>query len=917
MSDTESSSTESSLDSFSSSEVTSNSGTETEDHSDYSECSGRTKYETLVNGLRSDLNKLNDITDVDTLKGIIVELIKNDITDVDTLKGIIVELIKRGNEGGIKDSCERRSNTPDYDEDSDSYDSDDTVVCVPDMSSPMKEPKRSSKVSKKEHQKSFSYDRPAMSDDGTQGNSLASVGSVVSDTKAAVDDCECRKISLVPKSMSEIGKPAFLKEPARSSVSFFQLEPKILDSLINRDNQRGGVELFCGSMYSYMMKNFMTSGVNLPPKYRSALETAYAHHSCVISRFYECILHTFMYAYEISADLNSEDKVQAISIVDVLKRNASKVMELLLNLSGFYKEVLEECRSANWVKYPDDIFIKMGNVIKGIEENKIVPTACSWYDRYSGKAQRSQSENEHIIKCFKEQIMSSISRLWNMVSFFSLSVCRLLPSCGKFSTGAIYEAIAWGISFIALIKDISVKYDDVIKLLSETNSLTPPVLPDNTPEMIGYLRKSANVSKLTLYRELDIEPEIMKEKLYTYSEDGVPKRVSLNKLIAIATDPKAPEPIREKVADIVVRASFLLEKSHAAVLASLMDRFCVPKYFAEKHGKEHASEIRRRTVDLIKRWTRTQIDELDDSLLSILERFISSEVKAWSEIDAKSLDEFVYQYKFFRDRRTEIAVLPSIGGFDFYRTFYSFLDIFDGHGEKRIADQMTLASFNLFKKIRFKEFCYRTLGSDYYKYEFHDLERFTCHQDYVASLFGLYIASKNTEEEKERARKKVLEVMRFLRENNNFSDLSSLYVAYAYLFNDDNPDKSPIIKECKKIFDMKSYSKYKELYDKVPNPKVPFVVDFIKQADLTHEKDGLTPRGKKKLSQELQEVGQLNFEGIRKMCESIDAIRSARNGMYKISLVPSLYNIFYDPPRFIFSEVDFWKLKSGGKSQKG
>ena len=906
------------------------SGIKIEGFIDYSSYNGKRKCEKLANDLLADPKKLNDIT------------------DVDTLRSIITGLMQMVRENDAMCSCKYRGRMdPFYGDECDSICSDGTILAVvvprgfsfPELSKKCK--KKSSKKSKKVHLKSTPDDYPdsgngaVLTNTNTDDQPLASSSSSSNSTALTNSDMfendnNFKKLSLRTKSTSEIINPGngktlrkvssrgthntftrstFLEKIKYDSDRFFRLDPRIVNSLVDGSNQRGGVEFLCASLYSHAMGKFVSTRITSQPKYGASLETVFSHHSGVISEFYNLIHHTFMSVYEISAVLSLKDSTQVISMANDIQKNLSVVADLL---SNFYLEVMNECLEANWVKYPTDISTEMKNILGGIRNNRFFDV-YSWYDKYSSKVRRSQWAREHIIKRFKEQIMSNISRMCNMLTFFSLSISNL-PSCNnRFTLGALYEAVAWGISFTALVREIDVKYDAIAKLLAEPDSPAPPMLSicTTTAERIACLRKSANVNELTLYRELEIEPEIMKNKIYEFGEDGMPKRVSLNKLVAIATDPRAPALVREKVGDTIVFSSLLLEKSYAAVLASLMDRFCVPESFIEEYGDEYVSEIKRNTVDLVKRWVGAQIDGLDEPLLNVLEVFINNDIMACYGPEAKSLGEVVYRCKFERDKALEISVLPSIRGFDLDYNEYSFLDIFEGYGGKRIADQMTLATFRLFRKIKINEFCYKSLGSDYYEYEFHNLNRFICHQNYITSIIGLYVASKATAYEREHARKRVLDVMNYLRENNDFSDLFSLYLAYENLYEDEKHDDAPVIKECKDMFDLKSFSKYKKEFDKAPEPKIPLVIDFVKQSILSHEKKELIePADMTSFSQELRDVGQLDFEDIRKKCESIGSMWSVRNGVYKIALNPSLYKIFYDPPRFVIgSEIDFWNLR--------
>lgn len=897
---------------------------------DYTSYNDKKKCEKLAKDLLADPKKLDGIN------------------DIDALKGIITGLMQMVRENDAMCSCKYKDKKGDPFEDGccDSLcGSDDTVLAVvvprgfvfPEISKKKKKKKKKSKKGKKAHLKSTLNDY-SVSESGTMltntnidDRSLVDSPAMLTSSGVFGNDPYFRKLSSVTKSVSEIGninsgrtlkrissrgtyntltRSTFLTKAKYESANFFRLEPSIVSSLIDGANQRGGVEFLCGSLYSYLMSRFVSLRVSLPSRYGGSPEEVFSHHSSVISEFYKLTLHTFKSVYEISAALNFKDSSQTITMAGDVQKNLSDVVDLL---SNFYLEVLSECLAASWIKYSANISTEMENIMGGIRKNKFFD-AYSWYDKYSSKVKRSLWEKERIIKRFKVEIISNIERLCNMLVFFSMSISRL-PSCStKFSTGVIYEAVAWGISFSAIVKEIAAKYDTIVKLLSEPDTLVPPTVSlTTTVERIEYLRRCANVSEPTLYRELEIEHELMKNRIYIIDDDGMPRRASLNKLVITATDPKTPAWIREKVGDTIVCASPLLAKSHGAVLASLMDRFCVPESFIEKYGNEYVSAIKRNTIRLIKRWVEIQIDYLDEPLLNILEVFINSDIMASYGSDANMLGEVVYRCKFIRDKMLEISVLPSIRGFDFECNTYSLLDVFDGYSGKRIADQMTLATFKLFKKIKLNELCYKALGSDYYEYEYQNLNRFVCHQNCITSIIGLYVASKSTPRDREVARTRVVDLMNSLRGNNNFSDLFSVYLAYESLYGDEDHGEIPVIKECKEMFDLKSFSKYQRVFSKAPDPKIPLIIDFIRQSILSHEKmDLIEPVDNTGLSEELRSVGQLDFEDIRKRYEAIWDMWSVRGGSYRIAMNPSLYRIFYEPPRFVIgSEIDFWNLKKG------
>lgn len=852
-------------------------------------------YDDIVDELLRDERKLEKITGVDTLKGVIRGLIRivrekelaikyasNDIGSI-APTDITLETVVRKHHSFL--NAESEEEVP-----SDKSDASNS----------------------KENTENKGLNGPFASASGTVRNKALDLCGYDDKSPRALnlmtssDDFRSDNINLLKPSHTKdtLSKSTLIFKIKYEKVDFFLLEPSIVGSLIDEGKQRDGIEFLCSSLYVCLVERFVFSNVGLQEEFVDikTLENVYGQHSNVIKTFHGLIFHVLSNVYRVSAILNGNDPTQINKMAKSVQKSLSETVRLLKDLCH---SIVNECFSAIWIKSPEDTTKKVESIINGIERGKFYKKR-SWYNENAKKTQRSEWERNHIITSFKKGIARNIARLCDVVHSFMCVICNL-PSCNsKCNVGVMYEAISWGISLSNIVNEIGTAYDAIDKLRLETDTLTNPTFSSGISDRIMGLREFSKASTIPLYRELEIEPEIMEKEIYEFDDKGLPQRVSLNKIVAIATDPKTDSETRKNVADIIVDFSFLLAKKHAVMLATLMDRFCVPIPFAEEYGKEYTDGIKQNTVSLITRWVSAQINDLDDSLLDILNKFINDEIMRFSVKEGKMLGDTVYRSKFFRKKRDEIYVLPLSRGLNFDDNVSYFQYVFEWYDKKTIADQMTLATFNLFKKIEFSEFCYNVIDDKYYEYAYYNISRFIEQQDSIANLVGLYIVSKNTDKEKEHAWKRVFSIMDLLERNNNFADLYCLY-NWVNLYG--KPKWKSDIRKYNELFEQ-TYLKYMEVYDKTPSPKIPLLVIHSKKALEAYVKSKHDKKvDVKSLSGDLQKVEQLNFGFTKKMYEYIKSMWSARDGSYKIALNPSLYRIFYEPPRFKMNEIDFWNIK--------
>lgn len=871
----------------------------------------------------------------------------DEITDIDTLKNIIMRLIKitKKRHAAYKSLKRLKTGVGNNNDDAKSCDSDDTVIAlmIPASLTSPRTPKKTLKKAEKAQPRETSiadgnssiaatpeklpgyddnehdFENPPDYEDNNNHTLIRAYSERIDGSKSNIGPISrSNSESIVPRknSLKKVGKE-IPKSLTKSTIVIiiryendrvFHLNPVVVESLMNEDKQKNGAEFLCSSLYIYLMDRFITSKIDIPQKYqtKSLLEAVRVQHSTVISVFHNFISHALTSVFRISAILNSKDVTRISSTAESIQKDLLIIEDLLCEL---FIEIIRECYNAIWVECPIDTNDLVSSIIGGIKSGKVFKK-YSWYDKYASRVVRSQWDKKYIIKAFTKNIMQNITRLFNSITPFVRLICDL-PSCSeKFSIGTAYETIAWGISLVSLINKIYIAHDAIVKLVSEPDYPLPVGKPHEKKGRIKYLRKISGTSKLTLYDELKIEADILKSGIYDLEgENGFPKRVSLNKIIAIATDPSTDKVVREEMVRVIVDTPFLISKNHYSILVSLIDRFCVPDSYAKKYNPEYINKIKSNTVNVIRGWVFAQIENIDDFLVTVLDEFINEVIQS-SPSEGNILSDVFYSCKHLREKRSELSVLPSIRGFDLDYTIYSFQSIFEEYKPEIIAGQMTLASFDLFKKITFNELYYGAINDNYYEYAYPNMTRFIEHQDCIISCVGLYIISKKTAEEKGRAWKKIVDIMESLEKYNNFADLFCLYTSCQNLCDIKGFKHSSFMKRMNELF-MTHFVKYKEVYDKTPLPKVPLVIAHVIQALRTNEKRKLMEDvDKDHLSRKLHDVEQIDFDDARKAYKLLECIWSARKSVYKINKNPFLYRIFYDPPRFIQSEIDFWKLKT-------
>lgn len=684
-----------------------------------------------------------------------------------------------------------------------------------------------------------------------------------------------------------------------------EFTPRPVKPIIDMSKQEAGLEFICGSLYAYLVGQMLSN----PKKTEGEQQ-----HLNLISMFYELAKHVLIGAFHATSILSNRCYLRGPEYEDKVRISALETQEMTVSL---LKEVRNECVSSTHQGFPEKISVKITAMIEEIASKKIFEQKPVDPSR-TGKPRYTQEAKDRITEMHKTEIAQYASRLCDIITSLARPIYDITSSSKPEPTDIIFEAFAWCKSLLDFVKKVTVAYDAVILLENEpTKQCIAPFFNTSITSagVIAILRNQADIDTYScpsLYDELDKKRELLGASFYSSSYTGkeqLPTSISLNEIVTLATDPiSTSEAIRIKLTDLFVHASPLVFQSHTAVLAALMDRFCIPDSFIRKLSsdsigmapKEYAATVRSKTLRLLERWVEEQCSDIDDVQLRALDYFISNEVVPFSRSAASKLRASVQEHKESLQKTESLAALPSTKSFVYNSNIYTFINTFQKYSNETIAGQMTLASANLFRAIKFKELCYAIISKERYHYACPNYIRFEEHQNGITHAMVLYVFAKATPDERKAAWEKVLDVMGCIDKKNNFTDIAAIQCAYDTFFDTLCPGQKPTKTKYSEVFKGLGTEKYNAVYDKAQSPKIPYITATVKVWGQMYEVSSSNDPMKLNLRLAVDV-----YDHIRPVWETY------KRCTYKTLVNPSLYRLFYEPPKFMgLSDASkgLWKL---------